>query len=156
MNTETLFSSGTDNWETPPELFYELHREFKFTLDAAALPATAKVPHFFSPEQDALTQDWGQHTVWLNPPYSRGLQRKFIEKAYQSSLPVATTVLLIPARTDTRVWHDYCMKGEIRFIEGRIKFVGAESGAPFPSAIVIFRPGGSLKVSAMRKKERVQ
>ena len=54
-----------------------------------------------------------------------------------------TVVCLIPSRTDTIYWHRYAMKGEIRFIKGRIKFVGAKDTAPFPNAIVIFRPAGS-------------
>jgi hypothetical protein len=49
-------------------------------------------------------------------------------------------VLLIPSRTDTVAWHEYVMKADdIRFIKGRLKFGGAKNGAPFPSAIVIFK-----------------
>lgn len=55
----------------------------------------------------------------------------------------ALVVCLVPARTDTKWWHDYAAKGEVRFVRGRLKFKtpGRKLGpAPFPSAVVIFRP----------------
>jgi len=76
----------------------------------------------------------------MNPPYGRVIGQ-WVKKAYESSLDGATVVCLLPARTDTSWWHDYCMKGEIRFVRGRLKFGGARGNAPFPSAVVIFRPG---------------
>ena len=89
---------------------------------------------------DSLAFPWhGTHlNCWMNPPYGRDIAR-WIEKAYRESLKGITVVCLVPARTDTAWWHDYCMKGEIRFVRGRIKFVGCKNDAPFPSAIVIFR-----------------
>jgi hypothetical protein len=58
----------------------------------------------------------------------------------------ALVVMLLPARTDTRWWHDYVIPyaSEIRFIRGRLKFGGAKNSAPFPSALVIFRRTGEL------------
>jgi hypothetical protein len=71
----------------------------------------------------------------------RGVQATWIRKAHESSLAGATVVCLIPARTDTRYWHDYVVRGEIRFIKGRLKFGGnGSASAPFPSAVVVFRP----------------
>lgn len=76
----------------------------------------------------------------MNPPYGRQIS-DWLKKAYLSSVENgATVVCLIPARTDTRYWHDYCVKGEMFFLKGRLKFGDATSGAPFPSAIVVFRP----------------
>jgi hypothetical protein len=75
----------------------------------------------------------------MNPPYGRGIS-VWMEKAYNESRQGALVVCLIPSRTDTLWWHNYAMKGEIRFIKGRIKFGGHENPAPFPSAVVIFRP----------------
>lgn len=76
----------------------------------------------------------------MNPPYGRQIGL-WVEKAYQSSIENgATVVCLLPARVDTRWWHDYCTKGEMFFLKGRLKFGDATNSAPFPSAIVVFRP----------------
>lgn len=139
--TSGLMSSLTELWETPKELFDELHAEFGFTLDACALPFNAKLDNYFTPEDDALTQIWSG-TVWMNPPYGRVIGT-WMRKAYESSLQGATVVCLVPARTDTAWWHDFAMKGEIRFLRGRVKFIDSKGNgknpAPFPSAVVIFR-----------------
>jgi site-specific DNA-methyltransferase (adenine-specific) len=86
-----------------------------------------------------LRQDWGGHVVFCNPPYGRELP-KWVEKAYnESKKPGTTEVMLIPARTDTRYFHDYIYhKAEIRFIKGRLKFGGSKNSAPFPSMVVIY------------------
>jgi hypothetical protein len=75
----------------------------------------------------------------MNPPYGPALP-VWMAKAYASSLEGATVVCLAPARTDTRWWHDFAMRGEIRLIQGRLRFGHAPSVAPFPSAIIVFRP----------------
>lgn len=135
-------SSLTDQWATPQSFFDELDKEFGFTLDACASKWNHKVDNYFDEETNALIQDW-TGIVWMNPPYGRTIKH-WMKKAYESSREGATVVCLIPARTDTAWWHDYAAKGEVRFIRGRIKFVD-ESGngtnpAPFPSAVVIFKP----------------
>lgn len=135
-----------DDWETPAHVFGPLHAEFGFTLDAAAEAHNAKCAAFLSPEVDGLSQDWGSHTVWLNPPYGREIGG-WVRKAWLASRRGATVVCLIPARTDTGWWHDYAMRGEIRFLRGRLNFKARPGAAdrkghnaPFPSAVVIFRP----------------
>jgi phage N-6-adenine-methyltransferase len=133
-----LFTSNRGDWETPVEVFQELDREFGFELDVCATASNAKCSAFFSPEIDGLKQPW-RGRCWMNPPYGRDIGL-WMEKAYHSSLQGATVVCLIPARTDTRWWNEWAMRGEIRFLRGRIRFVGALDDAPFPSAIVIFRP----------------
>jgi hypothetical protein len=75
----------------------------------------------------------------MNPPYGRQIG-KWVEKAYQAALAGNTVVCLLPARTDTKWFHEFCSKGEIRFLSGRLKFGGSRNSAPFPSAIVVFRP----------------
>ena len=88
-----------------------------------------------------LTKDWTGHTAFVNPPYGRGIDQ-WIQKAYESAESDANTkvVMLIPARTDTKYWHDYVMKAEyIYFIKGRLKFGDSKNCAPFPSAVVVFR-----------------
>jgi phage N-6-adenine-methyltransferase len=132
------YSAKRPDWATPPELFAKWDAEFGFTLDAAALPHNAKCARYFTPDDDGLAQSWGTETVWVNPPYGAQIAA-WMRKAWQSSKYGATVVLLVPARTDTRWWHDHAMKGEIRFLRGRIKFVGATASAPFPCALVIFR-----------------
>lgn len=137
------FESARQDWETPLDLFEPLNEEFRFTLDAAASEENKKVERFFSKDDDGLTQSWGTHTVWLNPPYGDGAAKMsdWVKKAYQESLTGATTVILIPARTNTNWFHDYCLAhAEVRFIKGRPKFGGATHGLPQPLCLVIFRP----------------
>lgn len=134
------FSSRSDEWETPAPLFNALHAEFSFTLDAACRKETAKCSAYYTKEDDALGLAWSG-VVWLNPPYSRGLQSQFIRKARESARAGATVVCLIPARPDTALWQDVILPfAEVRFLRGRVRFVGASAGAPFPSAVAIFRP----------------
>jgi phage N-6-adenine-methyltransferase len=128
----------TDVWATPQWLFEALNKEFGFTLDPCTDGTNAKCEKFFTPTENGLLRDWGTDVVFMNPPYSE--VDDWMRKAYGSALEGATVVCLIPARTDTRWWHEYCMKAEIRFIRGRLKFGDADAGAPFPSAIVVFRP----------------
>jgi len=138
MNTDLMFSSDKSEWETPQWLFDQLDQEFGFTLDVCALPENAKCEAFFTPEDDGLSQDW--HGVcWMNPPYGREVLW-WVRKAYEESCKGATVVCLLPARTDTLWFHDYIYgKAEIRFLKGRLKFVGAKNSAPFPSMVVIFK-----------------
>lgn len=133
-----LMSSKTDLWSTPQLFYDEMHKEFNFTLDVCALPDNAKCTEYFTPEIDALQQPWSG-VCWMNPPYGRGID-KWVRKAFLSSLSGATVVCLLPARTDTRWFHDYIYnRAEIRFIKGRLKFGQATDNAPFPNMVVIFR-----------------
>lgn len=133
------FSSATDLWSTPRELYDELHAEFGFTVDVCAVPQNAKCPRYLTPEQDGLKQRW-HGVVWVNPPYGSSIQ-KWIRKSALSAREGAVVVCLLPARTDTTWWHDYVTRAsEVRFIRGRLRFGDAPSSAPFPSAVVVFRP----------------
>jgi phage N-6-adenine-methyltransferase len=134
------FRSDSDLWETPQALFDELNAEFHFTVDVCALPHNAKLPRYYSPEQDGLRQDWSGEVAWCNPPYGRAIAG-WVQKAYEASKAGATVVCLLPARCDTRWWHSYCLPyAEIRYLPGRLKFGGCDNSAPFPSAVVVFRP----------------
>jgi len=132
-------SSTTDDWHTPQWLFDILHKEFKFKLDVCATAKSAKCKRYFTRRDDGLKQTW-RGVCWMNPPYGREIGA-WIEKAHQSAKDGATIACLVPARTDTAWWWDYCTRGEIRFLRGRLQFSKAENGAPFPSALVIFYPG---------------
>ena len=137
MNIAFHFSSQTDLWATPQKFFDELNIEFHFETDVCANIENAKCAKFYDIEQDGLKQIW-KGICWMNPPYGRAIKH-WIKKAYESSLQGATVVCLLPARTDTAWFHDYCMKGEIRFIRGRLKFGKQQNNAPFPSMIVVFK-----------------
>lgn len=127
-------------WATPQDLFDELNKEFGFNLDPCALPDNAKCEKYFTPEINGLSQCWGGYVVFCNPPYGRQIY-DWVKKCYEESRnPGTTVVMLIPARTDTRYFHEfiYHKAKEIRFIKGRLKFGNAKNAAPFPSMIVIF------------------
>ena len=138
MNKEVMFSSQTDLWETPQDLFDKVNAEFGFTLDVCALPENAKCEKFYSPAEDGLSQSW-TGVCWCNPPYGRQIG-KWVRKAFFSSVEGATVVMLLPARTDTKWFHDYILhRAEVRFLKGRLKFGGGINSAPFPSMLVVFR-----------------
>ena len=125
-----MFSSATDNWSTPDDVYKKLDEEFSFDFDPCPL-----IP---VPSINGLELDWG-YINFVNPPYSD--IKNWCKKSYEEYLKGKTVVMLIPSRTDTRYWHDYIMKAtEIRFIKGRLKFGGSKNSAPFPSAIIIFKP----------------
>lgn len=141
MNTDVMFSSKTDQWATPQWLFDELNDEFHFTLDVCADETNHKCDKYYTKETDGLSQAW-HGTVWCNPPYGRTIG-EWVRRAFFASRSGATVVMLIPARTDTRWFHDYIYKRdnvEIRFLKGRLKFGDATNSASFPSMIVIFHP----------------
>lgn len=139
MNTAVHFSSETDLWSTPQDLFDRLNAEFSFTTDVCATDDNAKCATYYTKDTDGLSQKWGG-VCWMNPPYGREIG-KWIRKAHESAQNGATVVCLLPARTDTAWWHDWVMSGEVRFLRGRLKFGGHNNSAPFPSAVVIFRGG---------------
>jgi phage N-6-adenine-methyltransferase len=133
------FSSKSVEWGTPPEMFDFWDQEFGFNLDACATPDNAKCRSYFTRQENGLRQRWTGR-IWCNPPYGREIGL-WVRKAWESVKrgDAELVVLLVPARTDTAWWHDYCMRGEIRFLQGRVQFVGATHGAPFPSAVIVFR-----------------
>ncbi len=139
---DILFQSNSDEWETPEDVYSALDAEFHFTLDPCATDENHKCQKYLTVADNGLNCSWGGYKVFCNPPYSQ--ISKWVRKAYEESHKDGTiVVLLIPARTDTRYFHDYILhRSEIRFIRGRIKFGDAKHNAPFPSMIVIFRAAG--------------
>ncbi len=127
-STSGLFSSASADWSTPKKLYDGLDAEFNFTMDPCPLNA----------EFDGLRISW-TGAVFVNPPYGRGnVIQPWIKKGWESAQAGATVVMLVPSRTDTKWWHEYCMQGEIRFVQRRLQFGNSKANAPFPSAIVIF------------------
>ena len=140
MNKEVLFSSKEEVWETPKDFFDKLNDEFHFTLDPCANKDNAKCNEYFTEEQDGLIKDWGGHVVFCNPPYGRKIYNWVKKCFYESKKPNTIVVMLIPARTDTRYFHEfiYYKAKDIRFIKGRLKFGNSKNSAPFPSMVVVF------------------
>jgi phage N-6-adenine-methyltransferase len=141
------FSSAKDEWATPQELFDALDRIYHFTLDPCATGENAKCPQFYTREQDGLSQPW-DGVVYVNPPYGRQIGQ-WVRKAFESSQSGATVVMLLPARTCTSWWHEFVVRGSVTFLRGRLKFGGAKTSAPFPSAIVVF--SGSAMTPRLRQ-----
>lgn len=159
MEKTIMFSKKSDEWQTPQELFDSLNAEFgPFKMDVAATIKNTKCLYFCSFDdnsEDGLTTDWMSNN-WCNPPYS--MVKEFVAKAVEEQKNRKQTVMLIPARTDTRFFHDYIYQKpdvEIRFLKGRIKFIspngellrgtkmnGSNNAAPFPSMVVIFKAQG--------------
>lgn len=142
MDTQTqkiMFSSKSNEWETPMGFYQKLNKQFKFTLDPCCTPETAKCENYYTMEDDGLSKSWKDQVVFVNPPY--GNIKEWVKKAHDESINNgAVVVMLIPARTDTRYWHEYIMEeaDSIYFVKGRLKFGQSQNAAPFPSAVVVF------------------
>lgn len=141
MTSNIHYSSESNEWGTPTELYDHYNKRFKFTLDPCATKENHKCEKYYTKEDDGLKQDWSGEVVFMNPPYGREIKH-WIKKAYEESLMGAVVVCLIPARVDTKYWHDYIFdKADIKFIKGRLRFEKdgvPRDAAPFPSAIVVY------------------
>lgn len=124
-----LFTSASDRWATPVEVYEALHGEFGFDFDPCPLDGDVD-------GLATLWTTWRGKRVFCNPPYGPGMD-KWLRRGLEADL----AVFLIPARTDTRWFHDLVLPNaaEIRFLRGRLKFGGATNSAPFPSMVVVFR-----------------
>ena len=129
--TTGMRSSLDDTWTTPIDFFNKLNDEFGFGLDAAALSNSTLVPdNWYGPDhpelirRDAFRRMWsidaGGKPIWLNPPYGRVIGDWMKKANAEAKDGGATVVCLVPARTDTNWWHDYCIQHEVRFIKGRL------------------------------------
>ncbi len=144
-----MYSSQTDMWATPQSFFDELNKEFSFTLDVCATNENAKCETFYTLDDDGLTQSWCGAVCWMNPPYGRDI-KEWVKAAYLSGLCKCEGLVvgLLPARTDTKWFHDYIWDirrhqpkehTEVRFLKGRLKFGDSTNSAPFPSMVVIWK-----------------
>ncbi|MDP3986992.1 MAG: DNA N-6-adenine-methyltransferase [Nanoarchaeota archaeon] len=158
---EVMFSRKSDEWETPKDFFTMLNDKYEFTLDPCATKENAKCKKFYTKEDDGLSKSWREETVFVNPPYSdvSNWVRKAFQEAYRGSMG-SEVVMLLPARTDTKWFHEYCMNAEaIYFVKGRLKFGSEKNSAPFPSMVVLFRKredddfcGGFARIAPMDRK----
>jgi hypothetical protein len=133
LYNKAVHSSNNHTWKTPEYVFNYLDDEFEFTFDPCP---TWK---FNIQLWNGLEIEWSDMN-FVNPPYGSELP-KWIEKGIIEQKKKHYSVFLIPSRTDTKWFYKmYENATEIRFVVGRIKFVGAENSAPFPSMIVFFGP----------------
>lgn len=140
---EVMTSSRSGDWATDPAVYQQLAVEFGgFELDPCASHDNHKCARYFTADDDGLEREWTGR-VFMNPPYGRTLGRTlghWMQKAWEASQSTAELVVcLVPARTDVRWWHEYAVRGEVRFVKGRLRFGDLRAPAPFPSAIVVFR-----------------
>lgn len=134
---QTWFKRDKVDYATPLDIFDPLNKEFGFTLDVAASIDNAKCKKFFSKENNGLAQKW-EGVCWMNPPFGKEM-KQWVKKAFEEWKTGVTVVCLLPARTNTAWWHDWVMKGEVRFIRGEVKFEGFDRGLWMPMAIVVFK-----------------
>ena len=149
LDSEGADELRKDNWETPDHVFKHWNDKFHFILDAAANRTNHKCENWFGPggiEEDALSANWEswyrKGNIWLNPPYSRGIQRQFVERAidhWYCSGCSNTCVMLLPADTSTKLFHEVVWgKGfRVEFLRGRIRFKGATGSPKFGNMVVI-------------------
>lgn len=146
MINEGMFTSNVSDQKTPKWLLECLYQVFIFDLDPCSDKGTYDNPNveaFTHYTIKGLERPWFG-TVFMNPPYGREIPKWFARAAdnclaHHANNKAKTVVCLVPARTDTRWWHDHIRKASfIVFIKGRLKFGDAENSAPFPSAIVVF------------------
>lgn len=143
---DALKSSKRKDWETPKWLFDHFNKIFKFDLDVCATKETAKCKNFYTPEEDAFKQPW-RGVIWMNPPYGQNTINPWLKRAHDEAIAGnCIVVALVPARTDTSWFHDYCCKFAITFIRRRVRFVGGDYCATFPSCVVVFSKDYSPKI----------
>lgn len=140
-----MMTSNSDEWTTPSALFRALDRRFGFELDPAATKENALCPMFFTEAESGLVKSWKPWRVFVNPPYSHVADWMWKCK-YESEKGCPLICALIPARTDTRWWHDFVKTADlIHFLKGRLKFGDGTGSAPFPSALAFWFGLGRLK-----------
>lgn len=153
MGADKYQASGKTDYETPQELFEEWDKVFQFNLDACATAKNAKIKwSYITPEEDAFKTDWlGRFVdnndisvlklgrVFCNPPYGKGIDLWIQRAIDQVTCGNAEFVLmLLPANTDTKWFHNLCKRGRIRFLPGWIKFGGAKWNNKNGSMLVLF------------------
>lgn len=136
-------ASQSDDWATPRDLWAKLDAIYNFDVDAAASQANHLcldwygLDHDNPKRRDGLNALWNGQRVWINPPYGR-IIAQWAKAAQRHADGGGSVVMLLPSRTDTRWFHEYCLPNDVEFIKGRLKFGGSKVSAPFPSMIVRF------------------
>ena len=140
INKGYMPPSATDDWATPQQFYNGLNEIFQFDLDVAASSSNHKCDEWFGLDhpnesrRNGLEAEWYGH-VWCNPPYGRGIKDWVLKASQHKDL----VVMLLPARTDTKWFHDLVLpNADVKFVRGRIKFGDGLAPAPFPSIVVEF------------------
>lgn len=137
------FNSKEVVYSTPMSLFQPLKEEFDLQIDVCANEDNYKCNTYFTEEQDGLKQDWIGN-CWMNPPFSRALN-KWVKKAHQDAKKFSgTKVCLVPVRSNTKWWEEVVQDAEVRFIIGEVNFNDEPRGLWLPMCILIF--GDKAKV----------
>ena len=138
MTTGTM-SSIKEDWSTPKALFAALDGIFHFTLDPCSAEYNHLCDKYYTRDDSGLLHSWKGERVFMNPPYGKDIPQ-WTEKALQETQGGGCLVVgLVPARTDTRWWHDTIQgKADVIFIKGRLKYGDGDQAAPFPSALVFW------------------
>ena len=168
--SSACFSKGKPDWGTPTKLYQQLDEEFNFTLD----PCTSKdnplgTGLFYTKETDGLIRSWSG-SVYVNPPYGSEISQ-WLEKGLQELKHCEYIVYLLPARTDTRWYHQYVYNSvskiwwswvkEVRFLRGRQKMIDMDNPdkkpntAPFPSMIVAYQNHITYRILGSPKKYKI-
>lgn len=139
MTHPNLNPAQREDWGTPAPLFEALHEEFRFTVDAAASPENALLPRYSTDKTNGLAHEWSGLSVYVNPPFNQPALAEWSQKAWiETRHPNTTAVLLVPVKSDQRWWGTWAIRSQVRFLRGRVKFVGAKSAFPVPCAVLVF------------------
>lgn len=155
---QSLYSSASDQYETPKHLFDFLNDVFHFELDPCAKPQIEAQKRIntrlrYTEDDDGIIQAWDNVSTFVNPPYSKiskWIDKAMIEFHFRLSskfdYKAAPIVLLVPARTDTQWFHKIAASPfcKIIFLKGRLKFNNTKTNAPFPSCLIILSSASYL------------
>jgi site-specific DNA-methyltransferase (adenine-specific) len=153
---DQLFSSASDEWSTPDDLWRKLDTEFHFDLDVCASAENFKCSRYFDIATNGLAQPWNCTAAWMNPPYS-AIKEWMAKAVHEVECGNAGVVVcLVPARTDTKWWWstiEWPMVGvDVRFLPGRLRFGTSKNSAPFPSAVLVIGETGTTNMCLWRWK----
>jgi len=136
-------SSAKEDWCTPPKIVEVLNKIGPIGLDPCSNSGSI-IPskYSFTLPSDGLKVDWAYYAAdgftFVNPPYG-SKQKDWVTKAVEEAAKGAFVVMLVPARPDTKMWHNQILgRASVCLVRGRITFIGAANGAPFPTALIAF------------------
>ena len=137
MGTEKIGNSNSIEYSTPIKIVKPLIDEFGLTRDVCASSENHKLPDYWTKQDNALSKNW-KGNCWINPPFSRDLNKWVRKACNETTLFGGTKVCLIPVRSNTKWWAEVSIKSEIRFINGEVNFNNEERGLWLPMCIIIF------------------
>ena len=152
-----MWKYGEKDLDTPMWLYDWLDWQYKFDLDAAASRINNK--HYRYISQDALYKEWKGTSVFIHIPQVRSIG-DWVRKAWQESSSEKTVVMLLPVRTDTAWFHEYCtMADTLIYLRGRLEAIHKTEPigiCGFPHMVVVFGGEGHrvryLNCGAIKEK----